>query len=161
MMPRQLRTSIKRLTRKRFGDNHFRPGTDRVSVSGKVFDEQEMINGVSAVLDGWWTEGKWAAAFEKAFSKYLGVRYVSLANSGSSANLLALSSLTSPVFGERRLGPGDEVVTLATGFPTTVNPILQNRLIPVFIDNDLGTKNASAAAIKKAITPKTRAVMMA
>ena len=161
MMPRQLRTSIKRLTRKRFGDNHFRPGTDRVSVSGKVFDEQEMINGVSAVLDGWWTEGKWAAAFEKAFSKYLGVRYVSLANSGSSANLLALSSLTSPVFGERRLGPGDEVITLATGFPTTVNPILQNRLIPVFIDNDARTKNASAAAIKKAITPKTRAVMMA
>lgn len=126
-----------------------------------MFDEQELLAGIEAVLDGWWTEGRFAKAFEKQFREHLGVRYVSLVNSGSSANLVALSALTSTVFGNSALKPGDEVITTATAFPTTVNPILQNRLIPVFIDNDLGTKNATVVSIKKAITKKTRAIMMA
>ena len=139
----------------------FIPGKSLVPVSGKVFDKEELIHGVEAVLDGWWTEGRFAAEFEKEFAKTLGVRYVTLVNSGSSANLIALSALTSSVFGKRALQPGDEVITTATGFPTTVNPILQNRLIPVFIDNDLRTKNATVDGIRRAITKKTRAIMIA
>lgn len=139
----------------------FLSGTTYIPVSGKVFDEEELINGIEAVLDGWWTEGRFAAVFEKEFVKLLGVRYVSLVNSGSSANLIALSALTSSVFEKRSLQPGDEVITTATAFPTTVNPIIQNRLTPVFIDNDLGTKNATVDGIKKAISKKTRAIMIA
>lgn len=142
-------------------NKRFIPGVTPVPVSGKVFDSEELINGVEAVLDGWWTEGRFAAEFEKEFAKFLGVRYVSLVNSGSSANLIALSALTSSVFGKRTLQPGDEVITTATGFPTTVNPIIQNRLNPVFIDNDLGTKNATVDGIRRAITKKTRAIMIA
>ncbi len=144
-----------------FPKKSFISGTSSVPVSGKVFDEKEMINGVEAVLDGWWTEGRFAESFERKFRDYLGVKYVSLVNSGSSANLVALSALTSSVFGERALKAGDEVITVATGFPTTVNPIIQNGLIPVFIDNNLGTKNATVQAIQEAITPKTKAIMMA
>lgn len=132
-----------------------------VPVSGKVFNREEINNAIAAARDGWWTEGRFAKQFEKDFRSYAGVRYVSLVNSGSSANLLALSALTSPVFGKQALRPGDEVITTATGFPTTVNPIFQNRLTAVFIDNDLRTKNATITGIKKAITPKTRAIMMA
>lgn len=139
----------------------FVSGQTLVPVSGKVFDEDELLAGVEAVLDGWWTEGRFAAEFEKEFAKFLGVRYVSLVNSGSSANLIALSALTSSVFGKRMLQPGDEVITTATAFPTTVNPIIQNRLTPVFIDNDLGTKNATVKGIARAITKKTRAIMIA
>lgn len=139
----------------------FVPGQTPVPVSGKVFDRRELINGVDAVLDGWWTEGRWAEKFEKEFSKYLDIKYVSLVNSGSSANLVALSALTSPVFGERTLKPGDEVITAACGFPTTVNPILQNRLVAVLADNDPVSKNVTTANIQKAITSKTRAVMLA
>lgn len=139
----------------------FLGGTTNIPVSGKMFDEEELMNGMEAVLDGWWTEGRFAAEFEKEFAKLLAVRYVSLVNSGSSANLIALSALTSSVFGKRTLKPGDEVITTATGFPTTVNPIIQNRLTPVFIDNDLGTKNATVEGIRQAITNKTRAIMVA
>lgn len=133
----------------------------RVPVSGKVFNHREINNAIAAARDGWWTEGRFGKEFERDFRKFLGVRYVSLVNSGSSANLLALSALTSTVFGKRALTEGDEVITTATSFPTTVNPIIQNRLIPVFIDNDLGTKNVTVAGIQKAITKKTRAIMMA
>ncbi|MBI5449203.1 lipopolysaccharide biosynthesis protein RfbH [Candidatus Gottesmanbacteria bacterium] len=132
-----------------------------VPVSGKVFGRSEIDNAIAAARDGWWTEGRFAKQFEKDFRSYLSVRYVSLVNSGSSANLIALSSLTSSVFGKLALKPGDEVITTATGFPTTVNPIVQNRLTAVFIDNNIGTKNATVSAIKKAITKKTRAIMMA
>lgn len=139
----------------------FIPGTTYIPASGKVFDHQEIDNAIKVAKDGWWTEGEFAKKFEKEFGHYLNVKYVSLTNSGSSANLLALSALTSSVFGKKALKPGDEVITVATGFPTTVNPIIQNRCIPVFIDVDIGTKNATVAAIKKAISKKTRAIMMA
>ena len=132
-----------------------------IPASGKVFDQEEIRNAIKVAKDGWWTEGEFAKRFEKDFSSYLGIRYVSLVNSGSSANLVALSALTSRVFGERALKPGEEVITTACAFPTTVNPIIQNRLKPVFVDIDLGTRNATAEAIKGAITKKTRAIMMA
>jgi len=132
-----------------------------IPASGKVFDHHEIDNAIKAAKDGWWTEGEFAKRFEKDFASYLGVRYVSLVNSGSSANLLALTALTSSMFGEKALRPGDEVITVACAFPTTVNPIIQNRLKPVFVDIDLGTRNATVGAIKKAITKKTRAIMMA
>lgn len=154
----------KRLVREykaRFIKEKFIPGKTSIPVSGKVFDENEIINGTDAILDGWWTEGRFTAQFEKEFAAYLGVRYVTLVNSGSSANLVALTALTSRVFKERALKPGDEVITVATGFPTTVNPIIQNGLTPVFIDNDLITKNATITGIKKAISKKTKAIMLA
>ncbi|HLD24859.1 MAG TPA: lipopolysaccharide biosynthesis protein RfbH [Patescibacteria group bacterium] len=160
-----MNTTIASEVRKHYTDSFakkkFIPGVTPVPVSGKVFDEEELVNGVEAVLDGWWTEGRFVTEFEKAFAKYLGIRYVTLVNSGSSANLVALSALTSSVFKERALKPGDEVITVATGFPTTVNPIIQNRLVPVFIDNDLSTKNATMESIKKAITKKTKVIMIA
>lgn len=161
MIPQSIQREITTFVNNTQLPKKFISGKTPVPVSGKVFDEEEMMNGVEAVLDGWWTEGRFAAEFEKEFSNLLDVRYVSLVNSGSSANLIALSALTSPVFGRRALRPGDEVITTATGFPTTVNPIIQNRLTPVFIDNDLGTKNATVDGIKKAISKKTRAIMIA
>jgi dTDP-4-amino-4,6-dideoxygalactose transaminase/intein/homing endonuclease len=139
----------------------FIPEKTYIPASGKVFDHREIDNAIKAARDGWWTEGEFAKQFKKAFSLYLGVRYVSLVNSGSSANLLALTALTSSIFGKKALRPGDEVITAACAFPTTVNPIIQNRLKPVFVDIDLGTRNATVGAIKKAITKKTRAIMMA
>ena len=142
-------------------DNVFIPGKSYISASGKVFNNDEIDSAIKAAKDGWWTEGRFAKEFEKKFSKYLGVRYVSLVNSGSSANLLALSALTSEVFGKKALREGDEIITAACAFPTTVNPIIQNRCVPVFIDVDLGTKNPTYESIKKAITPKTRAIMLA
>ncbi|MEK7592866.1 MAG: DegT/DnrJ/EryC1/StrS family aminotransferase, partial [Patescibacteria group bacterium] len=157
----QLASLITDHFRKTFPPKQFTPGESTVPVSGKVFDQDELMYGVQAVLDGWWTEGVFAEKFEKAFSTVVGARYVSLVNSGSSANLIAFSALTSTVFGEKALKPGDEVITSATGFPTTVNPIIQNRCIPVFIDNDISTKNATIEGIKKAISPKTKAIMLA
>lgn len=132
-----------------------------IPASGKVFDHREIDNAIKAAKDGWWTEGRFAKRFEKDFSSYLGVRYVSLVNSGSSANLLALTALTSPVFGKKALRPGDEVITAACAFPTTVNPIVQNRCTPVFIDVDLGTRNPTVKSIEQAITTKTKVIMLA
>jgi len=139
----------------------FVPGITPIPVSGKVFDETELVNGISAILDGWWTEGRFAIAFEKEFSKYLGVKYVSLVNSGSSANLIALTALTSKSLGDKRLKAGDEVITVACGFPTTVNPILQNNCTAVLLDNDIATKNVNPKDLEKAITKKTKVIMMA
>ena len=160
-MKNALASHIRAHYKAKYNKSKFIPNVTPVPVSGKVFDAEEMYKGVEAVLDGWWTEGRFSEEFERRFRDYLGVKYVSLVNSGSSANLIALSALTSSVFGERALKSGDEVITVATGFPTTVNPIIQNGFIPVFIDNDLGTKNATVQAIQKAITPKTKAIMMA
>jgi len=139
----------------------FIPGETYIPVTKKVFNEEELVNGIEAILDGWWTEGRFVQEFEKKFSRICGCRYVTLVNSGSSANLIALTSLTSSVFGDRALKPGDEVITVAAGFPTTVNPILQNRLVPVFVDVDLRTKNILVEEMRKAISDKTRAVMVA
>lgn len=161
MLPGNIKKTIKAFYKTSIKNKKFVPGVSPIPVSGKVFDEDEMVNGVEAVLDGWWTEGRFAEEFEKKFKEYLGIRYVNLVNSGSSANLVALSALSSRVFGEKTIKPGDEVITAACGFPTTVNPIIQNGLIPVFVDSDIKTKNPTADAIKKAITKKTKVIMMA
>jgi len=138
----------------------FIPGTSRINYAGRVFDEKELISLVDASLDFWLTTGRYAEQFEKGLAEFLGMKYCLLTNSGSSANLLAVSALTSPNLNEKRLKPGDEVVTTACGFPTTLNPILQNNLIPVFLDVDLMTYNIKADRIEEAISDKTKAIMI-
>lgn len=132
-----------------------------IPASGKILGSKELCNMIDASLDMWLTTGRFNDEFEKKFAQYLGVKYTLSVNSGSSANLLALSALTSHKLGEKRLKRGDEVITVAAGFPTTVNPIIQNGLIPVFIDCELGTYNIDANKIEEAITDKTKAVFMA
>ena len=139
----------------------FVPGESQIPVTGKVFGENEILNAISASIDFWLTSGPYTEEFESAFAKLVGMRHAFLVNSGSSANLLALSALTSPRIGERQLLPGDEVLTVAAGFPTTVAPILQNRLVPVYVDVDLGTYVANEDALVAGISPKTKAIMMA
>jgi len=139
----------------------FRPGETTIPVSGKVFDADEMQHLVEASLDFWLTTGRFAAQFEREFARWIGVRHAILVNSGSSANLLALTTLTADELGKRALRPGDEVITAAAGFPTTVNPIIQNRLIPVFVDSRIPTYNADPDAIEAAVGPRTRAIMLA
>ena len=144
-----------------FDDMGFRPGETAVPVSGKVFDGDELTHLVDASLDFWLTTGRFAAEFEREFAKLIGVRHASLCNSGSSANLLALTTLTAPQLGDRRLRPGDEVITVAAGFPTTINPIIQNGLTPVFLDIDIRTHNMDVSRLEEAISPKTKAIMLA
>jgi len=132
-----------------------------VPVSGKVFDAAEMRLLVDASLDFWLTTGRYAARFEREFARWLGVRECSLVNSGSSANLCAVSALTSPRLGDRRLVPGDEVITVAAGFPTTVNPIIQNGLVPVFVDVTLPTYNVDVTQLEGALSPRSRALILA
>lgn len=151
---------IKKIYKLRKSSEKFIPGKTRINYAGRVYDEKEMINLADASLDFWLTSGRFANKFEQDFAEFLGVKYCLLTNSGSSANLLALSSLTSPRLGEKRLKPGDEVITIACGFPTTLNPIIQNNLIPVFIDIDLGTYNIQAEKIEKAISKKTKAIFV-
>jgi CDP-6-deoxy-D-xylo-4-hexulose-3-dehydrase len=139
----------------------FIAGSTPVPVSGKVLDAEDYVSMVEASLDGWLTAGRFHEEFERALARYVGVRNALFVNSGSSANLVALSALTSPKLGSKAIKPGDEVVTVAAGFPTTVNPIMQNRLTPVFVDVELGTYDAVIAQIREAISPKTRAIMMA
>ena len=139
----------------------FVPGESRIPVSGKVFDAEDMISLVDSSLDFWLTTGRFAEEFKKEFSKFLGLPHAILCNSGSSANLLAVTALTSELMGERRLMPSDEVITVAAGFPTTVNPILQNGCVPVFIDVDLHTHNVDVARLESALSQKTRAVIFA
>jgi CDP-6-deoxy-D-xylo-4-hexulose-3-dehydrase len=139
----------------------FIPGQSPVPVSGRVFDADEVVHLVDASLDFWLTTGRFAHDFEAEFRRYLGVTAAVLCNSGSSANLLALSALTSPTLGDRRLRPGDEVITVAAGFPTTVNPILQNGLVPVFLDIELGTYNVDSTLLEESVSPRTRAVVLA
>ena len=139
----------------------FLGGISQIPVSGKVFDGDELTNLVDSSLDFWLTSGRYAHEFEEEFAKVMGVKHAMLCNSGSSANLLAVSALKSDRLGKRALVDGDEVITLAAGFPTTVNPIIQNRLIPVFIDCELGTYDATAEQMQAALSPKTRAIVMA
>ncbi len=134
---------------------------DVIPFAGKVYDENEMINLVDSSLDFWLTAGRYAKEFEEKFAKYMDVKHCLLVNSGSSANLVAMSALTSPLLGDRMLKPGDEVITVAAGFPTTVNPIIQNGLIPVFVDVELGTYNIKVSELEKAISKKTKAIMIA
>ena len=137
------------------------PGHDYIPVTGKVIDAQDLLMGVDAVLDGWLTTGRYAAKFERDLAAYFGSRFSLLVNSGSSANLVAFYTLTSPKLGERAIKPGDEVITVAAGFPTTVNPMIQFGCIPVFLDIDIPTYNIKAEQIEDAITSKTKAIMLA
>jgi CDP-6-deoxy-D-xylo-4-hexulose-3-dehydrase len=144
-----------------FPVREFVPGVSTVPVSGKVIGADDIGSVVESALDGWFTTGRWAKDFERKLARFVGVRSASLVNSGSSANLVALSALTSPKLGQRQLKPGDEVITVAAGFPTTVNPILQNRLVPVFIDVSLPTYEIDVTKLEAAYSEKTKAVMIA
>ncbi|ODP29573.1 Lipopolysaccharide biosynthesis protein RfbH [Paenibacillus nuruki] len=142
-------------------NTQFNEDTSPVVYGGRVYDEKEMRSLVDSSLDFWLTAGRYNQQFEKEYADFLGVRYALLTNSGSSANLLAFSALTSPKLKEKRILPGDEVITVAAGFPTTVAPIIQNNAIPVFVDVELGTYNIMVDLIEDAITPKTKAIMVA
>ena len=144
-----------------FPRKEFVPGTSTVPVSGKVIGPDDICSVVDSALDGWFTTGRFAKDFERKLARFFGVRSASLVNSGSSANLVALSALTSPKLGDRQLKPGDEVITVAAGFPTTVNPILQNRLVPVFLDVTLPTYEVDVTQLEAAYSSKTKAVMIA
>lgn len=139
----------------------FRPGKDYIPVSGKTVDATDLNHLIDASLDLWLTAGRYADRFEKEFAQWMGHRYALLTNSGSSANLLALSALTSELLAERQVKPGDEVITVAAGFPTTVNPIIQNGLIPVFLDVDIPTYNIDVSRLEEAITERTKVIMLA
>ena len=139
----------------------FEPGSTVIPPSGKVLDGDELKAMVEASLDGWLTTGRFNEAFEKKLANYLGVRFLLTTNSGSSANLLAFSALTSDKLGDRAIKPGDEVIGVAAGFPTTVNPILQFGAVPVFVDIEMATHNIDVSKIEAAISPKTKAVMLA
>ena len=144
-----------------FAPREFVPGESAVPVSGKVFGAEEVQHVVDAGLDFWLTAGRFAIDFERRFAKVMQARHAMLVNSGSSANLLALTCLTSPSLGDARLKPGDEVLTVAAGFPTTVNPIVQNRLVPVFVDVEPGTYGPIVTQLEEAVSERTRAVMIA
>src|SRR5579871_3032903 len=161
----QIRRQILDLTIQYYSElsspKEFIRGVTPVPVSGKVIDGADVSSVVDSALDEWFTTGRFAEVFERKLARFVGVRAASLVNSGSSANLLAVSALTSPKLGDRRLQPGDEVITVAAGFPTTVNPILQNRLVPVFLDVVLPSYEIDVSQLEAARSEKTRAVMIA
>lgn len=162
----QLKQQILELTRQYYAETHgkdkkFIPGETFVNYGGRYFDAEEMVNLVDSSLDFWLTAGPWAQKFEKEFARWLGVRYCSLTNSGSSANLLAFSALTSPQLGERQIKRGDEVITVACGFPTTVSPIIQYGAVPVFVDVTIPEYNIDVTQLEAALSPRTKAVMIA
>jgi len=160
-----LRAEVLEKTREYFtaayGQRTFVGGDDAAPVSGRVFDERDVMSLVDSALDFWLTTGRFAERFERDFARWYGIRECVLVNSGSSANLVALAALTSQEHEERRLRAGDEVITAAAGFPTTVNPIVQLGAIPVFIDSELTTYNADISQLERALSPKTRAVFLA
>src|SRR4051794_27665769 len=144
----------------RHAERTFTPGQSKIPYAGRVFDQEEMVAAVDALLDFWLTLGPQGDAFERELAAYIGTRHALLVNSGSSANLIAFASLTSPQL-ERPLQPGDEVLTVAAGFPTTVAPIIQHGCIPVFVDVQLDTANVIAERLADAVRPRTRAVVLA
>lgn len=150
---------------KAYCDKYHRPReyspVDRIPYAGRVYDRAEMVNLVDSALEFWLTAGRYTAHFEKGFAGYLGVRYCSAVNSGSSANLIAFMALTSPLLKERRILPGDEVITVAAGFPTTVAPIVQYGAVPVFVDVTIPQYNIDVTAMERALSPRTKAVMLA
>lgn len=139
----------------------FVPGISRVNCAGRVFDDAEMVNLVDSALEFWLTHGRYADAFERELASFLGLRYCILVNSGSSANLLAFMALTSPELGDRRICPGDHVITTAAGFPTTISPIVNYGAVPIFLDVDLATANLDTSLLEGALTPRTKAVFIA
>ena len=166
MKKEQLRAEILRLTKEYYQEQWgetppFVPGETKVNYGGRIFDEKEVCNAVEASLDFWLTYGPYSRQFEQKFAEILSVRYAFLVNSGSSANLLAFFALTSPLLKERRIRRGDEVITVAAGFPTTIAPILQYGAVPVFVDVEAGTANIDPTQLEQALSPKTKAVMLA
>lgn len=162
----EIRKEILKLTEEYYKETHgkdkeFIPGETFINYGGRFFNSNEMVNLVDSSLDFWLTSGPWAQKFEKEFAKWLGVKFCSLTNSGSSANLLAFSALTAPELKERQILPGDEVITVACGFPTTVTPIIQYGAIPVFIDVTIPQYNIDVTQLEQALSPKTKAVMIA
>jgi CDP-6-deoxy-D-xylo-4-hexulose-3-dehydrase len=157
----QIADLVKQYAELAYAPSAFEPGKNAVPPSGKVIGVAELQNMVEASLDGWLTTGRFNDAFEKRLTEFLGVKHAHTTNSGSSANLLAFSALTSHKLGNRAIQPGDEVISVAAGFPTTVNPILQFGAVPVFVDVQLGTYNIDPAKIEAAIGPKTKAIMLA
>lgn len=160
----QIRKQILELTAEYYAETWpnrpFSPG-DNLPYAGRVFDEQEVVNLVDSSLDFWLTTGRFARQFETNMARYLGRLYALLCNSGSSANLLAVTALTSARLKDRQLLPGDEVITVAAGFPTTINPIIQNGLVPVFVDVDLPTLNIDVSYLEEALSDRTRAIVLA
>ena len=145
----------------RYLSDEYIPGKTKINYAGRVFDSSELINSVEASLDFWLTEGRFSEEFSDKISDFLNLDFVMLTNSGSSANLLALSALTSEKLGSKRLKPGDEVISVAAGFPATVAPVLQYGLVPVFVDIDIPTYNIDVEMMRKAITPKTKCIFLA
>jgi CDP-6-deoxy-D-xylo-4-hexulose-3-dehydrase len=158
---KQILDLVERYAHERGSAAAFRAGVTAIPAAGKVLGAGELCHMVDAVLDGWLTTGRFNAAFEQRLGQFLNVEHVLTTNSGSSANLLAFSALTSPSLGERAIKPGDEVITVAAGFPTTINPILQNGCVPVFVDVTLPTYNIDVDQIESAISSRTRAIMLA
>lgn len=162
---KELRKQITALTaefyKARFAEKEYIPGKTKVNYAGRVFDEKELQNSINASLDFWLTEGRFSEEFSSKISEFLGIEHVLLTNSGSSANLLAFSALTSEKLGDYRLRPGDEVISVAAGFPLTVNPIIQNGLVPVFVDLSIPTYNIDIDMLNKAITPKVKCIFLA
>ncbi len=157
----QILSLVSEYSREAFPERDFVPGQTPVAVSGRVFDGSDVQALVDSSLDFWLTAGRFSDEFERRFARRFGVRCARLVNSGSSANLVAISVLTSPTLADRQLKPGDEIITLAAGFPTTVNPIIQNRAVPVFIDVQLQTYNADVTMLEEALSPRTKAVIFA
>lgn len=158
---KQIIEKTKAYYKAKFSDRDFVPGKSRVNYAGRVFDEKELVNAIEASLDFWLTEGRFSEEFAEKIADFLDVKDILLTNSGSSANLLAFSALTSEKLGDKRLKPGDEVISVAAGFPATVTPIMQYGLIPVFVDIDVPTYNINIEMMKKAITSKTRCIFIA
>jgi CDP-4-dehydro-6-deoxyglucose reductase, E1 len=161
---RTTRQDVLSLSRKFYEEQvsqEFVPGKSYIPPSGKVVDADDLSNLIDASLDMWLTAGRYADDFEAALADYFGLRFSRLTVSGSAANLLALTALTSPKLGDRRLSPGSEVLTVAAGFPTTVSPIVQNRCVPVFVDVDIGTYNVNVEQLAASVTPETKAIMIA
>lgn len=160
-----IRNEILELTREfyqaKFANQAFVPNKTKVNYAGRVFDENEIVNLVDSSLDFWLTEGRYSEQFSEKIAEFLGVEYALLTNSGSSANLLAFSALTSEKLGDKRLKSGDEVIAVAAGFPATVTPIIQYNMIPVFVDVEIPTYNINVEMLKKAISPKTRCIFIA
>lgn len=152
---------VKEYHQEKFGHEKFTPGTSSVPVSGKVFDHNELNFIVDSALDGWFTTGRFNKDFEKRLAKFIGINNAITVNSGSSANLVAFSALTAPELGERAIKAGDEVITVAASFPTTINPMLMYGVIPVFLDVDIPTYNIDVTRLEEAITSKTKAIMIA
>ncbi|MDA7765488.1 lipopolysaccharide biosynthesis protein RfbH [Flavobacteriaceae bacterium] len=155
-----LKTSLEEVINKNIA-NTIEPGKDYIPVTGKTIDPNDILYGVDATMDGWLTTGRYAKQFETDLATYIGAKKSLLVNSGSSANLVAFYALTSPSLGKRAIQKGDEVITVAAGFPTTINPLIQFGCIPVFVDIDIPTYNINASKIEEAISPKTKAIMIA